>query len=56
MLSKAVQEKYTEVALILARKVNNKGSDRIRGLDKHYLAQLKKFAPSISTNWKNYRD
>lgn len=55
LITKEIQEKYTEVALLLANKVNNRGASKIRGLDKYYLRQLKKFAPKISTKSRSYR-
>jgi hypothetical protein len=50
------QKHYTNLALLLAKKVNNKGRTRIRGLDKFYLRALKQFAPTISTRWRDYKD
>ena len=49
------QAEYHNLALLLAKKVNNKGQAKIRGLDKHYLRALKVFAPKLSTKWKDHR-
>lgn len=54
LVTKEVQLQYDELASMLAKKVNNKGSSRIRGLDKHYLGALKKFSKKLSTNWKHH--
>ena len=54
-INSLAQAEYDKLALLLAKKVNNKGSTRIRGLDKHYLSALKVFSPSISTKWRNHR-
>ena len=54
-INSGTQEEYHNLALLLAKKVNNKGSARIRGLDKHYLRALKVFAPKISTKWRDHR-
>lgn len=43
LMNDEVQGKYTELAMLLAKKIHNRGSSRVRGLDKHYLKQLKKF-------------
>ncbi len=54
-INSSEQGEYDKLALLLAKKVNNKGSARIRGLDKHYLRALKVFSPSISTKWRDHR-
>ncbi|MBI2606469.1 MAG: hypothetical protein HYW49_10365 [Deltaproteobacteria bacterium] len=54
-VSDQVDRYYTQLALMLAKKVNNRGPTRIRGLDKHYLRALQRFAPAISTKWRHYK-
>jgi hypothetical protein len=54
-ISTDAQRQYDLLASMLAKKVNNKGVMRIRGLDKHYLNALKVFSPSISTKWRHHK-
>jgi hypothetical protein len=54
-ISAEAQKQYDGLALMLAKKVNNRGSNRIRGLDKHFLKALKTISPSLSTKWRDHR-
>jgi hypothetical protein len=54
-ISSESQEQYDRLAKMLSKKVNNKGSMRIRGLDKHFLKALKVISPSLSTKWRDHK-
>ena len=56
MIDQDAQSYYDELALILAKKTNNKGRMRIRGFDKHYLRALKVVSPSLSTRWRDHKN
>ena len=56
MIDQDTQSYYDELALILAKKSNNKGRMRIRGFDKHYLRALKVVSPSLSTRWRDHKN
>ncbi len=49
------QDNYDRLAKVLAKRVNNKGYNRIRGFDSKFLAQLQKFSPSLSTKKRHHK-
>lgn len=54
-LTETAKDSYKQLAELLAKKVNNRGSSRIRGFDKHYLKALQKFDPSLSTKPRHHK-
>ncbi len=55
LVSREVQKNYDALALMLAKKVNNRGRLRVRGFDKYYLRALKKFSKTLSTKARHHR-
>jgi hypothetical protein len=54
-LNETAKDSYKQLAELLAKKVGNRGSNRVRGFDKHYLKALQKFDASLSTKPRHHR-
>lgn len=55
-IGQKAQQEYDALAKLLAKKTNNRGRTRIRGLDKHFLRALKVFSPTLSDRYRDHKN